>query len=71
MRKALSRLEYEGRRPVVLATVSPMDEHGYMSLSVSAIYERDLINYGALTILEVNPNFPRTFRGYPGTYIGS
>ena len=61
LRKALSRLEYEGRRPVVLATVSPMDEHGYMSLSVSAIYERDLINYGALTILEVNPNFPRTF----------
>ncbi|MFR6330209.1 MAG: hypothetical protein ACLUOI_16155 [Eisenbergiella sp.] len=45
----------------MLATVSPMDEHGYMSLSVSAIYERDLINYGALTILEVNPNFPRTF----------
>lgn len=61
LRKVLSRLEYEKRRPVVLATVSPMDSHGYMSLSVSAIYERDLINSGALTILEVNPNFPRTF----------
>ena len=61
LRKCLSRCEAEGRRPVVLATVSPMDEHGYMSLSISAIYERDLINKGALTILEVNPNYPRTF----------
>ena len=61
LRKVLSRLEYENRRPVVLATVSPMDAHGYMTLSVSAIYERDLINAGALTIVEVNPNFPRTF----------
>lgn len=61
LRKVLSRLEYENRRPVVIATVSPMDEHGYLSLSVSAIYERDLIDKGALTILEVNENFPRTF----------
>lgn len=61
LRKSLQRLKAEGRRPVVLATVSPMDEHGYMSLSVSAIYERDLINAGALTLLEVNPNFPRTY----------
>lgn len=61
LRKMLQRLQYEHRRPVVLATVAPMDEHGYMSLSVSAIYERDLINQGALAIVEVNPNFPRTF----------
>ena len=45
LRKTLDRIKYDGRRPVVLATVSPMDSHGYMSLS----------------ILEVNPNFPRTF----------
>lgn len=61
LRKTLSRLKAEGRRPVVMATVSPMDHHGYMSLSVSAIYERDLVNAGALVLLEVNPNFPRTF----------
>lgn len=61
LRKTLDRLAYENRRPVVLATVSPMDDHGYLSLSISAIYERDLINQGALTILEVNPNYPRTF----------
>ena len=57
LRKSLQRLQAEGRRPVVLA----MDSHGYFSLSVSAIYERDLIDQGALVLLEVNPNFPRTF----------
>jgi len=61
LRKTLDRIAGENRRPVVLTTVSPMDQHGYMSLSVSAIYERDLINKGALAIVEVNPNFPRTF----------
>ena len=61
LRKSLQRLQAEGRRPVVLATVSTMDSHGYFSLSVSAIYERDLIDQGALVLLEVNPNFPRTF----------
>ena len=61
LRKTLQRLNYEGRRPVVMATVSPMDVHGYFSLSISAIYERDLIDQGALVLLEVNPNFPRTF----------
>lgn len=61
LRKVMDRVRYEKRRPVVLATVSPVDSHGYMSLSVSAIYERDLINQGALAIVEVNPNFPRTF----------
>jgi len=38
-----------------------MDHHGFMTLSVSAIYERDLIDEGAMVFLEVNPNFPRTF----------
>ncbi len=59
--KALKRCKHEGRRPVVIATVSPMDEHGYMSFSISSIYEMDLVQKGALTIVEVNPNFPRTF----------
>lgn len=61
LRKTLDRIAYEKRRPVLLATVSPMDRHGYMSLSVSAIYERDIINKGALVLVEVNPNYPRTF----------
>lgn len=61
LNKKLDRLRYENRRPVVLATSSPMDHHGFMTLSVSAIYERDLIDEGAMVFLEVNPNFPRTF----------
>lgn len=61
LKKTLDRVKYEGRRPVVMATVSPMDECGYMTLSISAIYERDLINAGAYVILEVNKNYPRTF----------
>lgn len=61
LRKALSRVRAEGRRPVVIATVAPMDEHGYLSLSISAIYEKDLVNAGAVVLLEVNSNYPRTF----------
>ena len=61
LRKTLQRCEYEHWRPVVICTVSPMDDHGYMTLSVSAIYEMDLIRYGALVLVEVNPSFPRTF----------
>lgn len=61
LKRSLKRCEEEGYQPVVLATVSPMDEDGYMSLSVSAIYERDLIDQGAKVILEVNPNYPKTY----------
>lgn len=59
--KAFDRAVQEGRRRVVMATVAPMDRHGYLSLSISAIYERDLVNKGAFVLLEVNPNYPRTF----------
>lgn len=57
--KKLSGLR--GRRPVLMCTCSPMDKHGYLSLSISNIYERELIDAGALVICEVNPNYPRTF----------
>ena len=59
--KGLERAAYEGRRPVLFATVSPMDKHGYMTLSISAIYEMDMIKSGSLVFVEVNPNYPRTF----------
>lgn len=61
LRKTLSRCKYENWRPVVICTVSPMDKRGYMTLSVSAIYEMDLIKAGALVLVEVNPNYPKTF----------
>lgn len=61
LRKTLDRVAYEKRRPVLLTTVSPMDERGFCSLSVSAIYEMDLIKQGAIVLAEVNPHYPRTF----------
>ena len=61
LRKTFDRIRYEKRRPVLMTTVSPMDEHGYFSLSISSIYEMGVIKNGALVLLEVNPNYPRTF----------
>ena len=61
LRKTLDRIRYEGRRPVLLTTVSPMDARGYMSLSISSIYEMDVVRAGAVLLVEVNPNYPRTF----------
>jgi acyl-CoA hydrolase len=50
------------RKPTVfLGTASLMDKHGYISLSLSATYEREMIENADLVILEVNPNMPRTF----------
>lgn len=49
------------RRLVLLVTCSPMDKHGYVSLSISNIYEHDFYKAGAKVICEINPNYPRTF----------
>lgn len=46
---------------IFLGTASPMDRHGFLSLSLSATYERDMVENADLVILEVNPNMPRTF----------
>lgn len=46
-------------RPVVLAGL--WTPHWLFFPLGHAIYERDLIDQGALVLLEVNPNFPRTF----------
>lgn len=52
----------EGRRKVLLVTCSPMDKHGYISLSIGNTYEMQLIESGEVVIIaEVNKNFPRTF----------
>ena len=37
------------------------DEHGYVSLSLSNVYEKMACEQADTIILEVNPNFPRTF----------
>lgn len=45
---------------MVLASVSPMDEHGYFSLGTQADYVASFIGRVPF-FLEVNPNMPRTF----------
>jgi acyl-CoA hydrolase len=46
---------------VFFATVSPMDKHGYFSLSLSAAYERWALESANLIVVEVNENTPRKF----------
>lgn len=47
--------------PVILATVSPMDEEGYFSLGTSVSYVGPLLSSAKKIILEVNEKMPRTF----------
>lgn len=54
------RLEHRVPR-VYVGSCSAVDEHGYVSLSLGNTYEKDMIKNVELTILETNPNFPRTF----------
>ncbi len=51
----------DGRRLVLLCTCSPMDRHGYLSLSLGTTYERQAIEEGAFVIAVVNNRMPRTF----------
>jgi len=46
---------------MLVHSVSPMDEHGYFSMSLSACFERWVLESADRVIVEVNPNTPRTF----------
>lgn len=59
-RFAAARIAY--RHPnVFLGCASPMDKHGYLSLSLSTVMEKDFIEQADVVIMEVNPNLPRTY----------
>jgi acyl-CoA hydrolase len=45
---------------IFLGSVSPMDRHGFFSLSLSTVHEKDFIEKAGLVIMEVNPRLPRT-----------
>ena len=50
------------RRPnIYVGAASMPDRHGYISLSCSNTYETHMIEAADITILEINPNYPRTF----------
>lgn len=54
------RLDY--RKPnIFMTTVSPMDKHGYFSLSLSLTYEREFMEAADIVVFEVNENYPRTY----------
>jgi acyl-CoA hydrolase len=57
---AVKRLKHKKTNIYVGATSLP-DKHGFISLSLSNVYEKRSIEESDIVILEVNKNFPRTF----------
>lgn len=45
---------------IFVGIASPMDKNGFLTLSASVVYEKDVIEQAKLVVLEVNPNAPRT-----------
>jgi len=54
------RLFHRPPRIFVTAATYP-DKHGYLSLSTSNVYEKQMIEAAEIVIVEVNGHFPRTF----------
>lgn len=53
---------FEHMKPNLFVTSASLpDEQGYISLSIQNVYERDAVDLADIVIIEVNPNFPRTF----------
>lgn len=57
---AVKRLKHKPVN-IYMGTSSLPDKHGYVSLSLSNVYEKKMVEQADLVIIEVNPNFPRTF----------
>lgn len=57
---SIKRLAYQ-KPNLFLGVASMPDKHGYMSLSLSNTYEKRMLEAADLVILEINPNYPRTF----------
>lgn len=45
---------------VFFGTAAPVDNHGYLNLSLGLMYEKEALEQADLVILEVNENLPRT-----------
>ena len=57
---ATKRLYHRQPRIFIGAAAMP-DRHGYISLSCSNTYEVQMLEAAEVAILEINPNYPRTF----------
>ncbi len=50
------------KRPdVYVGNATPPDKHGFVSLSLSNVYEKHMIEQAKIVVLEINPKLPRTF----------
>ena len=57
----LSRTIIETKKPTVfMAAVTPLDEYGYVCISMSQQMEREMMEVADLVIFEVNENIPKT-----------
>ena len=59
-RAGLDRLQYQ-KPTVFVGSCTPPDRFGYVSLSLSVTYEREIMEAADLVILEINENLPRTY----------
>lgn len=46
---------------IYIGNATPPDQHGYLSLSLSNVYEKRMIEAADLVIIEMNPKLPKTF----------
>ncbi|MBN2877958.1 MAG: 4-hydroxybutyrate--acetyl-CoA CoA transferase [Bacilli bacterium] len=54
------RLDYKKVDMFITAATMP-DKHGFVSLSLSNIYEKEILEQADIVVLEVNDNFPTTY----------
>jgi len=59
-RAGLDRLVYQ-KPTIFVGTCTPPDRFGFVSLSLSVTYERELMEAADIVILEINENLPRTY----------
>ncbi|WP_315118369.1 acetyl-CoA hydrolase/transferase C-terminal domain-containing protein [uncultured Clostridium sp.] len=57
---AKDRLCYK-KANIFVGSATPIDKHGYFSLSLSVTYERDYVERADLVILEINENLPKVY----------
>ncbi|MFA6792143.1 MAG: acetyl-CoA hydrolase/transferase C-terminal domain-containing protein [Candidatus Izemoplasmatales bacterium] len=60
-------LHYAGKKrldhitpDLFVTAATPPDKHGFMSLSLSNVYEKEVMKQAKVVVFEINPNFPRT-----------
>ncbi len=58
---AASKRLWMAHPDIVVVNASMPDKHGYMSIGLSNVYEKAMIEAADLVIIEINPHVPRVF----------